>query len=362
MGGTSIVSILNKIFESIVSDGVLDNTNPIKQNGSVISLMKNFIITPNVIISERLKYMDEGDLKAVIKKEVSVFAAIVVDAIRLMANVYNLSPSVAIGVVNDRRSLPIVGNEAVDYWKDLKENEFLFVGYEAISGNDVNVTNKDVAKVIDISKDIDLHTTKYEVQLTVTTPKGDTKVIVIPIYVQPRIFTAPTQTLIDGLIDNTYDKSFLARLDEWRAGAISFLDFILATDLVKEYKNKRLKSESDIVKLIKNKVSSSTVKSLLAGKARFDSRYNIYNFDVSEKAEFDRVLKGDVYKTKYMQALIDDLYAFSISFIDQEKQRLIYLTELNTKPSVLPLKFIKNEKQNDISDIIANLVSGRPPF
>ena len=370
MAGISPINILNNVLKSLANSTPIDNagvdTNitALKVQGNVMTLMKNFIITPNVILSESLKYMDEGDLKSIIKKEISVFGAIVVDAIRILANVYGLQPSVALGIVNDRRSLPIVGNEAYDYWKDLAENDFLFVnGYEANSRTDKDELTKMESKPVDITKDINIATTKFEVQLTVNPRNGNKKVIVIPIFVQPRVFTVNSKNLIDSLVDNTVEKSFSYRWDEWRSGAISFLDFILATDLVKEYKEKRLKSDSDVAKLIKNKTSSNTVKALLTGKVRFDANYNIYNFDVNEKVLLDKAVQGDIYKTKYMKTLLSELHAFSVTLIDQNKQRIVYLTELNTKPSVMPIKFIKNEKtQESLSDIIANLTAGRPPF
>ena len=359
----SVLAVLQNLSEKIT----LDNTSlPVTVSNNVVTFMEDYIITPNVVLSNNLKYMDEKNLRSLIKAELAVFGSIVAESIRVMADVYNLSPRVIIEKIRDVRSASVInaannlfsGNEEADFITGMFDIEGLVsAGFEA---KDNDKKKQTVIDKEDVMKDTGIFVSKYEVKIE--TKVGDTtKLIVIPLFIQANIIFTDTKALLDGVVEK--DVGFFARLDEWRAGAISLAEFLFATDLIKEYKKNRIKNQSDIIKILTEKKSNNMLK-LLSGRGRsFSEYYNIFNFDINEKSMIDNIIKGDVIKnSKYKDKLLEALKAFSVSFVDNNKERIFYLTKLSKIPSIVTFKMLGKEKDTDANEIFKNLLSGRPPF
>ena len=250
--------------------------------------------------------------------------------------------------------------ENIDYTADLFKNDGclpISIGNEA-SGSRANKIENNTA----IQKDAAIFITTYEVQISVTTDSGDERVIVLPVVIYPNIVYTDSSSLINNMVDSNDGKGIFERVDDYRAGAISFSDLIFATDLVKQYKDKKIKNDNDFVKYL-NKVDKITgVKDLLYGHNSFHKNFNIYIFDISTKRDIEKLLKGSVFVDKYKNKLTDTLAAFSVTFVDAEAEEVIILLDSIPGFSSLNFNMLKKEKDSDMKDVMKELMKNRQPF
>jgi nitrogen regulatory protein PII-like uncharacterized protein len=324
--------------------------------------------------------MDESVLKNVVKMNNIVFAAYVIQAIRIMAELMEVhprdvmismsTPSTTASAVTDA-IYNVVGTESIDPLEDLLREDGEWppyivqnakAGMERI-GDNIGSRRANDTEVYDVNKLAEATMGMYDVSITYRRPGSvEPQVIVIPVIIIPVIIFTDVKELIDSLVLEDKDASFRERLDQYRAGVISLKDLIFATDLVKKYKEKKLKNKNDVAKLIKEINSVNNITGLISGRMKFSTNFNMYIFDINEKPLIDDAIGGDVYKFKYRRALADKLRAFSFTFVDNDKERIVYMLDDIMSPSVLTFKMLKNQKDAEINDVFKNLLLNKPPF
>jgi len=324
-------------------------------NGKLTRLASIYTVTPRVIISNNLKYMDEGQLSNIVKADLKIFTAYLTQALRILTELGGVDVSASIYNLTGRGTPLFAGESHEDDLTKLftaNRLEDMMLGYE-----DSRRTDN-----INLDKIVDNVISNYEIELNFVDGSGNPRTIVIPLVIRPLILFTDTKELVEALVDNGEDASFWSRLDDYRAGVISLKDLILATDLVKKYKEKRLKNDNDVSKLIRDINNVNTLKELITGRVNFDTNYNIFIFDIREKPYLDEAVSGDIYKWKYRSRLCDALKAFNITLVDTEKERAVFMLDDDLPPSVTTFKMLKNSKDTDIDDIFKNLLLNKPPF
>lgn len=102
-----------------------------------------------------------------------------------------------------------------------------------------------------------------------------TSQIVIPVTIKALIVYAGTDSILNMLAPNSRDKRFGSRLDEYRAGAITFKELMFAGDLIKQYKQNRLKDKEGLLKLTNERIVSANAKIIENGVVGFEKYYNM---------------------------------------------------------------------------------------
>jgi len=320
--------------------------------------------------------MDEKYFKDLVKTEVVTFTGIVTEAFRVMAEIYGVAPKMIInkmGRANDKNYLADItrirdlvnGSENFDYMTDLMcNNDDILPVTESIVDTKIEKSNS-TGKLDNnsfIQKDVASFMNVYELQLNFTDVNGNDKVVTIPIIIYPNITYTNADTLIANMLDSDAGKTFFDRINEYRSGAISLSDLIFATDLVKKYKNRKIKNENDIAKYLNAADKSGTVKDILHNRNHFSKNYNIYLFDINRKATIEKQIKGSLYKEKYKDKMTTALFAFSVSFVDTTKEEVIIYIDDIPGFSALNFNMLKKEKDNDIKDIMKEMMNNRQPF
>lgn len=360
---------LGSIYRDIKDGKEVKLTPGMVSTNNIITLNKIFMVRPRLIISDKFKYMDQSTLKSIVDTQLKIFTSNYLQAFSVLTNVYGLDTRTSLHMLNNTNALgggsyTISGNESDDdYYRELYENNnkpFILAGYESTS-----VKNND-----DLIKFNQLFITTYELETSVMVPgttdkngesKDINKVIKIPLTIYPDIRFTNSDSLIDGLIDGE-DKSFFARLDEFRSGAISLTDLVFATDLVKKYKNKQIKNNNDIVKYLRGINTTATINTLITSKNNYAVNYNMYILDVSDKLKIEEYIKGKFTNEKYKNKMLDEMLAFSTTIIDVDKELVsIFLSGIPSF-TVLNFKMLKKDKDMDINEIFQKLLTNKSPF
>jgi len=376
MQGNSISKSLLKIG-NIIANVVHDRddflrVNPdIESSGKITKLMSSFTYTPNIVIDNNLKYMDESKLKDLVKTELLAFSGILLQAFRVLSEIYAEHPNIIVNKMSNHQDFNygdivqgqdyINGLESIDYTKDLLEGKGpLPITY----GNEDGLRNKetDVVNNTSIQKDTSIFLTTYEVQLTVTCDDGGNRVIVIPVIIYPNIVYTDASSLLNNVLENKHGKGFLDRFTDYRAGLISLSDLIFASDLVRLYKEKKIKNENDFAKYLNKVDKVSSIKDLFYGHNSFHKNFNIYIFDIALKSAIEKTIKGSVFIDRNKNNVTDSLSAFSVTFVDTEAEEVIILLDSIPGFSTLNYNMLKKEKDSEIKDVIKELMKNRQPF
>ena len=382
--GSSITKGLLKVGNIIknVIDGrpALDVDPDILVDGKITKLVASFIYSPNIVIDKNLQYMDSKTLTNIVKTNTLVFSGILIEAFRVMSEIYGVSPKMTVNklassnrdVISDIRRVEglVTGKEEVDPISDILKSEGFLnitVGAERkgpslrereLNGGAIDKISNNNA----IQKDTAVAMTTYEVQLMVTDAKGNQRGIIIPVMVSPHIMFEDMEIFLNNMLDGDVEKTFLARLDEFRSGAISIMDLILATDLVRDYKDRKIKYKSNFASYLNAMDKTSSVKDVLHNRNSFSKRFNLYIMDVNMIPLVNKLVKGDIYKDSYKDEVLDKLMGFSMGYVDNEKETLLNMYDSIPGFTILDFKMLKKDKDSDVVDVVKEMMKNRQPF
>ena len=374
----AIMNVVKNTFEG--KDDVLEIDPDVMHSGKITRLLSKFLISPNIILDENLRYMDKKVVKDLIKTEMMLFTSIVTEGIRILTELYGMDPVSAIKTINRGRGYESVindvkritdlatGGENIDYVNDvfLNKDGFLPLGGNneiKVSGEaSSNSRGSTLSNNAFIQKDNSSFVNVYELQLKIDDKEGKERVIVIPIVIYPNIHYENMNTFIENMIDEKDNKTFFSRWMEYRSGGISLYNFLVADDIVKKYKDKKLKNTSYFSNYLNMVDKSTFVRDVLHNKLSFSKNFNIYIFDNSFQQVLERKIKGSILESKYKQTVIDQLMAFTISFVDTEEEEVTILVDDLPGFSVLDFNMLKKVKEADINDVVKSLLNNRQPF
>lgn len=354
-----IGNIIKDIYEG--NDDALEQEPDILRGGKITKVLSKFIITPNVIVDNNLKYMDQKDFANLVKTEMNLFTGILTQAIRVMVEIYAVNPTIVIDKFNNSTLIDdisrikdlVSGKESFDYIGDLLLNENTVPGIEAGS----NLINNSY-----INKDVSGFVNAYELQVSMLTKNGDKALLTIPIVVFPNIMYNKTETLLNNMVSSDSGKTFFDVFNDYRAGLKSFSDLIFATSLVKEYRNKKMSNDNDFAAYLNKVDKISTFKDLLHNRNSFSKNFNIYIFDSSFTPTINKLVKGNILKDKYKNMLTNMLMAFSVTLVDVEQEEVTILIDEIPGFSVLNYKMLAKEKDSDIAKVVKELMKNKQPF
>lgn len=190
-----------------------------------------------------------------------------------------------------------------------------------------------------------------------------TSKIVIPITIRAFIIYAGVDSIINMLAPNSRDKSFGSRLDEYRAGAITFKELMFAGDLIKQYKENRLKDREGLIKLTNERIVSANAKIIENGMVGYEKYYNMLVLTNEDKIIFNRHIGGDIANEKYKQMFMNQSHAIVTTILDDDYERAQMLIK-DIRGSVdIGYKNLSKRKNKDIdiSEILKAFAANKPP-
>ena len=202
--------------------------------GSITSLLSETIIVPTIYVSRELEM--HPDIDKIINLNVDILATMVSRAFVLLTQLKGLKATTAFDVLNQKNVmsglLSDLKKEDEVYDNFTKTKGFTF-GKQVSAGllnNDKDKEGRSIATIKDqgpnfsipsiYSKDID-----FSIRVD-----GKDKSVKITMSIKARVEFITIRELTDALVDRSYDKSFMERLLDVKAGLISAKNLFIPTD------------------------------------------------------------------------------------------------------------------------------------
>lgn len=402
---------------------VLDEFNLGMHKGSISKLINSYVIQPTVYVSKDLKG-NEDALNA-INTNLDVFASFLVMAFKRLVEIEGVDVRTALTLLNttsgtskvldqviiaglyvaDKNNvvkLPIkqeswsgqhveLGDYGVNNIKNILRgnNEEIKVTYGDIISQLRREENEDPeivklkTRVATTSKNSGVDFDKsqagyeymlrsFEFQATITTKaygsaeakEYDNIVITCPIQVKANIVYIDEVDLQAALVDKTKESSFIRRWERWRAGGISFKEFLFASDLINEYRAAKVKDSKNMIGKMKELDLDSIAKFVATNKTFGYSRYyNMFVLTEHDTSVASSVLGGknigDNNSAKEM--FLEKLNGLMVTVVDQKWEMVnLGIKDMNgfSTASFKDLKKKKSKKDGGINDDILKLLLG----
>ena len=347
----------------------------IEVSGSLVKINSLFSVRPMIILNEELKYADQTNMKNILDAQIKIFISNYVQAFLMLINIENKSAKNTLTILNtvSANTLDMVesfvkkadaGFESYDYLLDSLDSKgsLPIAGYEAKGKNKKSKSTSTKYSLSEVNKLEQTFIVSHDIEIVTESKKGEKRIITIPLVFYPRFMYTNSETLINSLLSENVDASFFSRYEGYRAGAINLSDLIFATDLIKKVRDKKIKNENDVAKLLKGIQLSSTIADIYKGTSSFAKNYNMYILTTEDKVKIDTLLSGNVYAGS-KQELINAFYAFSISYVDLLKEQLVVTLDYIPGVSVINFKQLKTDKGDlDINNIFKSLLTNKQPF
>jgi len=399
--GSSVPALKTIVDLFANADKYVENPEDLVKNhpdfvfsGRITKVVTDRIIRPYVIVSDKLEFMDKKKLSDVIKFNINLFSAYFLQAIKILANVYNVDVTMLARQVTDRTLIKSTA-------KAIKTVKNIVPGMEDASDAVINKIAKkinvnsgvedsmdeDIEKATD-SAQSNINTTSTEISfkdaekdlkvndtlikiinldLRVSTKDGNSKndfKASIPFVIAPIVMYTNANTFIKNALGTDNDETFSNRWLQYRSGEIGLWDLMFAGDLINDYKRNKVHNKNDVANLIKKKSLKNMGGNVLMGEGSFTNYTNIYIFDKSDELMIEDIIQEDLIDAEVWQDLALKLLAFDISFVDSDKENITnFITDMPTY-SVLSFRDIKkSEKNNDeINDLLKAMLINKPAF
>jgi len=345
------IKVLNTLVDFLrgnrnLQDEALDEIRVLGQN--VVSVNKQTLFRPLILVSNSLSYADSSTLKTAIKSELNVYMALHIRAIYSLINLNGVNPTIAIFRTNT----------------GLNSDDLKNYLHPTVESDDKQSSKFDKSKLLEDSL---MHVYELEISNVVVDPITKTKVtkvVRIPIIFYPVIRFVDMPELIDDLANGrTPDKTFKERWLDYKSGAISLSDLIFAGDLVREYKAKRLKNNNDVAELIRKTLKVRNMQQLINARTKYKPRFIAYVCSVDDKLYLDKAVRGNIFKDKYKSMIMDLLFALEIGLLDIDQNKLTLMIDGLSGFSVFDLDMLKSKSNDvDVNEIFKNILVNKPPF
>lgn len=404
---STLVDIYGKIEDGSIKDHVKNRDIALYQaRGSIVRLLSTFIIEPTIVISKNLR--EEEIIEKLSEINVDVFTSFYLQAFNVLTNVYKFDVSTAFDVLSSKGSLMRDPGNSMrfgieDFGDDLnilpikKKSLDYLVSMEATAQQQAQ--QNAIKKVIDATakrtaehmsknkpvenksgstlpkagikdvKSVTLPTLiQKEVEITqkITSSNGITTDIVIPILIKATVIYSDFSNIETMISTNDKNKSFGNRLDTYRSGMISMKDLIFADDLIKEYKNNKLKDKDNLIDFMESRATIANKKAVSnKGAVGLNKYYGILIVSKNQMTIIEQKLGGTIDKPRYREMLMLQTKSLLINVVDTDWERVAMNIKDLKGTTDLSYKVINSKKgstnSNDLADIFKAISTNKPP-
>ena len=370
LGITSALSAaVNYVFGNDVdTDKVLKNIALAKTNGQITKLLSQYIVEPVIISTHSVRDADPTVFQKLTELNTDIFASFYLQAFRILCDQYGANLNSAINLLSTDNSIVFsdVATESDTSYLDmiLNDTKYLRISVE-----------KEDTKTYENGVKVDDNLSKFEksplystltrnIEVSVTIDEKDKKsrTLVIPITIKAHIMLCGIDGILNMLAPNKVDKSFSYRLDEYKAGAISLSELIFAGDLIKKYKENRIKDKEGLLEVVNERSINSSARVINNGIRGFEANYNMLMVTSNEKIKLDKHVMGDITKEKQKQDLLSQAHAINISIVDEDYERVTMLTKDIRGMSTIGFKSLTKRKADsgNYDELIKSLMVSKP--
>lgn len=195
---------------------------------------------------------------------------------------------------------------------------------------------------------------------------GNIKDHTLPVNIRLAIRLVPFSTVNSILAPSTHDKSMLERYHAGRAGRIDWIkDFVMARDLVDEFKKSAIEDDSGTVDEIYRRVANAKKFGILTKNPSLAVASNIVIMSEEAAREVESKLGGRLSNASIRNQAFENCYATILCVVDRERERVTFYTYGVSAGMDLTVSQIKNlggKKGLDVMDVMRAFAVGAPAF
>lgn len=178
----------------------------------------------------------------------------------------------------------------------------------------------------------------------------------------PKFISSAQITRILG--HGTDDTGFVARWNRMRDGGITtFVDFIMAQDLIDQARHAMIKDDTRTLQTILNRVTTSKKIGMLTNNPSLANISNIFIITESEKISLESQFGGKMETSSVRNRMFDNVYASLIVIIDRNWNNVQFWHRGYDQPSTVSFKELRTggTKGADIMEQLKSFNMGIPP-
>lgn len=336
----------------------------ITSKGSITNLLSTFIIEPTIVISDSLKGTDAAE--DVIWSNINIFTSFYIQAFHLLVSQYGLKSHIAFDILSSNKASSTsvyktikagFESEAMGVLPLSADSEEYLAGLESISDFSAG-SRYDGGSAIKSKKDESLVYFK-EIEITIDMEE---RTIVMPVTVRANIIYTGFNDILGLVKEEGDEKSFGARLDKWRAGLISFGDMLLASDLIDDYKHKRVKDHNELLGDLEERKVAAYSK-LHRGAIGYNLYYNMLIVSQDELDVIEHAVNGKLDKDRYKEKVLGQSKSLGLSVVDLDYETVeIFIKDLKGSSEISFKNLKKGQKKDDVTEIFKALVANKSIF
>lgn len=233
--------------------------------------------------------------------------------------------------------------------------------------NEPGKDSPDTYAVYERQIDISISGTESNTRNGMTAPDGADRhyTFIVPITIKASIIFTPYANIENVISPRKDDKAFWYRVNEWRAGGISFWELLTAKDLIQKYKENKLRDKENIL----SKLNQGGANSFLKGIANkdlqegYDQFYNMVIITSEEREQLERYIGGKLAVDRYKDKFLAAASSMTITTVDNDYEKVVIQTKDIHGESIVPFKAIKKRKgdKDDLSEIFKAMMQSKAP-
>lgn len=409
----SVMSVVQALSQVGNMAGVIDDKTAqkidsraslLETNGSITRLLSSTVVEPIIIVSESA-YNSEK-VEGAIKLSLDLFSSYYLQAFKILTQLQGLKSQEAIrvlstksGILNEMSNIPkqlqslkstanllIQGHAKAtedvikrltqagvfkeDYLGDLFDNNTDLFG-NVIKVESFNVNTEKIAEKGSLQmvggggKGITLekfYIKELELTLNLETTNqvdgkdvSEKKVLILPITVRSIVVKAGIESILSLCKPFNASKSFSSRWDDFKSGSIGLMNLLFCGDLINEYKKERLRTNSELNKLVNSRIGQSVTKLATQGARGFEANYNMMVLSTDDVNKINKYIRGDIFKDKYKEEILEQAHAIAATVLDDDYERMSLLIRDNYGVSTVSYRKI-SDKESDQYDAIIEMM------
>lgn len=358
-------------------------------NGNIASLVNSIIVEPLIITTADAR--KSPAYQNMLSAELDIFCGYYLTAFKIMTDKYGVDANFAIDILSTQYNAKnvvrnktvgtivdaITRNSACDTW-ELMSNKSLsnYISKERDTSRTILNGNKsqqeDLKYEIDANKPTNdgMSFVVRELSVTIETKtvvknenggKTVIKCVKFPIIIRAAIKEVSLDNLLAVIAPNSKDNSFRSRYHEWRSGGITLSDFLFCGDLTKAYKKNKIKDTENVLDVVNNRNINASAKAAIFGNKGFEGNYNMLIISSTDIPKLNLAIKGNVYKPKFADDLLDMSSSILFSILDDDYERATLFIKDAMSDSKIPYKRLeKNKKEgSNYDDLMKAIMLGK---
>ena len=315
----------------------VSDKNRYRATDTLVEMADDLIVRPLIVLSEDLKHA--GNVNDIINLNMDTFSNLYLRAFDIATNVSGSKAERSLKLLSSRQVLPkdmgSFGIESLNSVKD-KEQPFLPLKPDLEKSGFYDVSSKSPIFI-------------RELELTYTDKKKDSKTMTLNVMVIADVIYVPNSELKLHIASNGRDKLFLNRIEDLRAKLINFWgDFIMANDMIRDYKRSRIKSKTDLSKYITERQVNASIKRA-RGTGGLDEYYSMLILSKEATNELELSIGGSLDKSKMRNHVFESFKAMSITRVDTDHELVIFdlKSKSNISSATMTFKALSKKGAND---------------